>query len=243
MPGKLRPGTERYQRHKARMLVYMRGVRADPILRRKELDRQIERRRRMVDQEAPVPLDPDLLKIARGAPANIIQSIYEEQAERNLSRLPFVEDVSTADPLTAKGSKIMAAMKEKYGERGEEVFYRSKNAGTITGVDMNADQTKPDDCADSDKDIGADPGVPPPEFNHPQQFPGASAPPEKATGDVGFGMRDAGPGYGGIVGGAIEQNWGDAMPPGMSLDQIQAESEKYWDQWKPLPSIGQVRTT
>jgi hypothetical protein len=75
MSGKLRLGTERYQRHKAKMLVYMREVRADPILRRKELDRQIERRCRMVDQEAPVPLDPDLLEIARGAPSNIIQSI------------------------------------------------------------------------------------------------------------------------------------------------------------------------
>jgi hypothetical protein len=40
-------------------------------------------------------------------------------------------------PLTAKGEKIMAAMKEKYGEeKGEEVFYASKNKGTITGVDM-----------------------------------------------------------------------------------------------------------
>jgi len=29
----------------------------------------------------------------------------------------------------------MAAMKQQYGKRGEEVFYRSKNAGTITGVE------------------------------------------------------------------------------------------------------------
>lgn len=40
-------------------------------------------------------------------------------------------------PLTSKGRKILAAMKEKYGEkRGEEVFYASKNAGTIEGVDV-----------------------------------------------------------------------------------------------------------
>jgi hypothetical protein len=206
-----------------------------------------------MDQEAPVPLDPDLLEIARGAPSNIIQEIYEMQAERNRSR-PFIEDdARTSDPLTEKGRGIMAAMKKQYGERGEEIFYRSKNAGTITGVDMNADQTKPDDCedastmgvggGDSPSDIGADPGVPPPEFNHPQQFPGTSAPPEKATGDIGFGMRDAGPGYGGIVGGAIEQKWGDQMPPGMSLDQILDENQKYWDQWAPLPGIGSVRTT
>lgn len=39
-------------------------------------------------------------------------------------------------PLTAKGNKILAAMKKNYGEKkGEEVFYASKNAGKITGVD------------------------------------------------------------------------------------------------------------
>jgi len=39
-------------------------------------------------------------------------------------------------PLTDKGAKIMKAMKSKYGEkRGEEVFYASRNKGTITGVE------------------------------------------------------------------------------------------------------------
>jgi hypothetical protein len=39
-------------------------------------------------------------------------------------------------PLTEKGEKIMAAMKKQYGgKKGEEVFYASKNAGKITGVD------------------------------------------------------------------------------------------------------------
>jgi hypothetical protein len=39
-------------------------------------------------------------------------------------------------PLTEKGEKIMGAMKEKYGsKKGEEVFYASKNAGKIAGVD------------------------------------------------------------------------------------------------------------
>ena len=39
-------------------------------------------------------------------------------------------------PLTAKGRKIKAAMVEQYGEeQGERVFYASKNAGTISGVD------------------------------------------------------------------------------------------------------------
>lgn len=42
-------------------------------------------------------------------------------------------------PLTAKGDKILAAMIEKYGEKkGKEVFYASRNKGTITGVDAEA---------------------------------------------------------------------------------------------------------
>lgn len=40
------------------------------------------------------------------------------------------------DPLTSKGQKIMANMKKRYGsEKGESVFYASKNKGTISGVD------------------------------------------------------------------------------------------------------------
>ena len=39
-------------------------------------------------------------------------------------------------PLNAKGRKVMAAMKEQYGEkRGESVFYASKNKGTISDVE------------------------------------------------------------------------------------------------------------
>ena len=39
-------------------------------------------------------------------------------------------------PLTAKGEKIMSAMKAEYGDKkGEEVFYASKNAGKISGVE------------------------------------------------------------------------------------------------------------
>jgi hypothetical protein len=42
-------------------------------------------------------------------------------------------------PLTAKGSEILAKMKSEYGdERGERVFYASKNAGKITGVDSES---------------------------------------------------------------------------------------------------------
>ena len=38
-------------------------------------------------------------------------------------------------PLTEKGSEILQNMKQEYGPKGEHVFYASKNAGTITGVD------------------------------------------------------------------------------------------------------------
>lgn len=39
-------------------------------------------------------------------------------------------------PLTEKGEKIKSAMAKQYGaEKGKEVFYASKNKGTITGVD------------------------------------------------------------------------------------------------------------
>lgn len=42
-------------------------------------------------------------------------------------------------PLTEKGATIKKAMQERYGsEKGEEVFYASKNKGTITGVDQGA---------------------------------------------------------------------------------------------------------
>lgn len=40
------------------------------------------------------------------------------------------------DPLTEKGSKIMSAMQSQYGpEKGKQVFYASRNAGKISGVD------------------------------------------------------------------------------------------------------------
>lgn len=39
-------------------------------------------------------------------------------------------------PLTGKGEEIKSAMEKEYGpKKGEEVFYASKNAGTISGVD------------------------------------------------------------------------------------------------------------
>lgn len=38
-------------------------------------------------------------------------------------------------PLTEKGKKIKAAMKQTYGsKKGKEVFYASQNKGTIKGT-------------------------------------------------------------------------------------------------------------
>jgi hypothetical protein len=46
-------------------------------------------------------------------------------------------------PLTAKGEKIMAAMRKEYGaEKGKRVFYASRNAGKITGVDPESKPKK-----------------------------------------------------------------------------------------------------
>jgi hypothetical protein len=39
-------------------------------------------------------------------------------------------------PLTDKGEKIESHMEAEYGaKKGEQVFYASRNAGTISGVD------------------------------------------------------------------------------------------------------------
>lgn len=38
-------------------------------------------------------------------------------------------------PLTKKGKKIKAAMLKEYGKKGTSVFYASRNAGRISGVD------------------------------------------------------------------------------------------------------------
>ena len=39
-------------------------------------------------------------------------------------------------PLTSKGKEIMSSMKSQYGtKKGKQVFYASRNAGKISGVD------------------------------------------------------------------------------------------------------------
>ena len=46
-------------------------------------------------------------------------------------------------PLNEKGHKIMKSMKDQYGKkRGEQVFYASKNKGTIKGVEKKKKRSK-----------------------------------------------------------------------------------------------------
>lgn len=46
-------------------------------------------------------------------------------------------------PLTPKGDKIMSSMKDQYGDKkGEQVFYASRNKGTISGVDPESSGKK-----------------------------------------------------------------------------------------------------
>jgi len=49
-------------------------------------------------------------------------------------------------PLTKKGNKIMSAMKKEYGpKKGETVFYASRNAGKIKGVEKTGMRHKKKD--------------------------------------------------------------------------------------------------
>lgn len=46
-------------------------------------------------------------------------------------------------PLTPKGKEIKGAMEKEYGEKkGEQVFYASKNKGTIKGVEGKSEKKK-----------------------------------------------------------------------------------------------------
>lgn len=159
-------------------------------------------------------------------------------------------------PLNEKGQEILSSMEKTYGspEKAESVLYASKNAGTVTGIDQTAMPAPPmtaspppasdepeEDCGPTGHDEAAvGPLEPQPEFEHPQLHPAASTPPEPATGDdLGFGMRDAGVGYGGVSGGVIQQEWGDGVlvpdqlpQGGMSISDIRRVNEQFWPQWK-----------
>jgi hypothetical protein len=160
-------------------------------------------------------------------------------------------------PLTEKGAKIKSAMQAQYGpEKGEQVLYASKNAGTISGIDAMAARpfgaedpvTKGESIADDESMLHPPTLLPEPDLEHPQQHPGESTPPEDcadqstampslpalpATADVN----------GGITGGAIPQSWGtewkgptsDALPSECSIGDILRDNAKFWEQWAPRP--------
>ena len=90
-------------------------------------------------------------------------------------------------PLTAKGREILSAMKKQYGaEKGEQVFYASKNAGKITGVDSTADEVAPGPRPQPDL-LGDLPGQGPSQTPAPVERRGSA--PSYATGDAASKLR------------------------------------------------------
>ena len=80
----------------------------------------------------------DELEDATGKKKSDIQAKIKELEKQLESVNDAYDEVDwlTLDPLTEKGKEILASMKKEYGdERGEKIFYASKNAGKITGVD------------------------------------------------------------------------------------------------------------
>jgi hypothetical protein len=99
-------------------------------------------------------------------------------------------------PLSEKGHEIMANMKKQYGEeKGKEVFYASKNAGKISGVDdMNGGTegiktyTEPNVgklSGDAEK-VGHAPDDPVKDDSHVHKLEGKTGP---AIEDAGFGLK------------------------------------------------------
>jgi hypothetical protein len=87
-----------------------------------------------------------------------------------------------------------------------------------------------------------------PGFPNPQDYPGESTPPAKAT-DDNFGQTSIGAvfgttalepsingttvvGYGGVAGGALSMGFGDAIPSTVSLADMCEANEAFWQQWK-----------
>ena len=59
-------------------------------------------------------------------------------------------------PLTKKGKKILASMKKQYGEeKGERVFYASRNKGRIKGIEKGKKLHNPDSPYNSQKEIAS----------------------------------------------------------------------------------------
>lgn len=81
-------------------------------------------------------------------------------------------------PLTSKGEEIKEHMEKEYGEKkGEEVFYASRNKGTISGVDGVGME-----CADQ-------PGISP-YYGDPPLDPTSIAPPPGSSAEQPSGMKE-----------------------------------------------------
>jgi hypothetical protein len=66
---------------------------------------------------------PVFAKMSHDAMKDFVEFMFEYEKEDEM-------------PMTKKGRKIKRAMTASYGKkRGERVFYASRNAGTIKGVD------------------------------------------------------------------------------------------------------------
>ncbi len=58
-------------------------------------------------------------------------------------------------PLTPKGEKIMGNMQSEYGDKkGEQVFYASRNAGKISGVDPESSGKKKVGVKPAERKVG-----------------------------------------------------------------------------------------
>jgi hypothetical protein len=121
-------------------------------------------------------------------------------------------------PLSAKGSEIMSHMKEEYGsEKGEQVFYASKNAGKISGVDCEAD------CATNDSAAHGLPASYPetstttePLPSAPIEAPHVPTPVPANPTQIPLGMTDS----------PMEQ-----LPSTIGQDDTFRHSEYRWDVW------------
>lgn len=57
-------------------------------------------------------------------------------------------------PLNKKGKEIMSAMDKEYGyKKGKQVFYASKNKGTIKGVDSSKKKALENKSGKNDKSL------------------------------------------------------------------------------------------
>ncbi len=147
-------------------------------------------------------------------------------------------------PLTEKGEKILNSMVEQYGsaEKGKEVFYASKNAGTIKGVDEGEMMPGGDPA-----EMGADPGSAEMGDADPR---GGERIEDPAGHTAGYAFRGQNP----VKAGDARdydplETIGEfkvAGPPGLTLAQVQAVADALWkrqyndgplgsDNPKPIP--------